>query len=60
MWVNDGQVRTEDGGDPSDGGISYSVQQQPTVKNITAHKTGRLGTDRGNSGTIRILTTRSN
>ena len=22
MWVNDGQVRTEDRGDPSDGGIS--------------------------------------
>ena len=60
MWVNDGQLRTEDRGDPSDGGIREVCCNNPKVKNITAHKTGPLGTDRGESSTIRIYTTRSN
>ena len=33
---------------------------KPKMKNITAHKTGQMGTQRGDSGTIRIYITRSN
>ena len=60
MWVNDGQLRTEDKGDPSDGGIREVRCNNPKVKNITAHKKGLLATHRGESSTIRIYTTRSN
>ena len=42
------------------GGFRKVCSNKPKVKNITAHKTGQMITDRGKSGTIRIYTTRSN